>query len=103
MQTKIAVAILHGVGTQGVDFADGMIEKLKEKFKKELKSREPYPEKQLEIEFVHWAPALQNDQDELWKRMAEGGEMDFRRLRKFIVDFAGDAIAYQPASSDQVI
>ena len=103
MQTKLAVAILHGVGTQGDDFADEMIEKLREKFAKELKPRVSDPEKQLEIEFVHWAPALQNDQDELWKRMEKGGEMDFRRLRKFIVDFAGDAIAYQPASTDQVI
>jgi hypothetical protein len=99
---KIAVAIIHGVGTQGADFADDMIRMLKERFARDLKSCEANPETQLEFEFVHWAPVLQNTQDELWKRMVKGGDMDFRRLRKFMVDFAADAVAYQPAISEQL-
>jgi hypothetical protein len=45
---------------------------------------------------VYWGPILQVPEDVLWERMKAGGELDFTSLRRFIVSFAADALAYQP-------
>jgi hypothetical protein len=45
---------------------------------------------------VHWAKVLQAKEDELSIRLSLGGELGWKRLRGFMVNFAADAIAYQP-------
>src|SRR5262249_18340603 len=51
---------------------------------------------QLIMKPVYWAPAIQGDENELWNRLQQGGPMDFVKLRRFIIDFVADGIAYQP-------
>lgn len=94
MSTKIAVAIVHGVGMTKPDFAAGMIEELRERFGK---STGADPSVSLICEPVYWGPILQAPEDELWSRMKQGGDLDFTSLRRFMVSFAADALAYQPA------
>ena len=103
MSQKIAVAIIHGVGKQDPQFADGMTQELKGRFAKELGQKIQDPASELAILPVYWAPAVQDAEEELWRRMKRGGEMDFTTLRRFLVDFAGDAIAYQPTPKDRRI
>ena len=103
MSQKIAVAIIHGVGKQDPTFADGMAQELKGRFAKELGQQIQDPASELAILPVYWAPAVQDAEEELWRRMKRGGEMDFTTLRRFLVDFAGDAIAYQPTPKDRRI
>lgn len=103
MFQKIAVAVIHGIGKQELDFANGMIEELRERFAGHLESVVEDPAVQLLIEPIYWAPALQNLEDDLWNRMRQGGDMDFIKLRRFMVDFAADAIAYQPTPNDRQI
>jgi len=103
MSQKIAVAIIHGVGKQDPKFADGMTQELKGRFAKELGQKIQDPASELAILPVYWAPAVQDAEEELWRRMKRGGEMDFTTLRRFLVDFAADAIAYQPTPKDRRI
>jgi len=103
MSQKIAVAIIHGVGKQDPTFADGMAQELKGRFAKELGQQIQDPASELAILPVYWAPAVQDAEEELWRRMKRGGEMDFTALRRFLVDFVADAIAYQPTPKDRRI
>ncbi|HMP81416.1 MAG TPA: hypothetical protein PKA41_01765 [Verrucomicrobiota bacterium] len=101
MTRKIAVAIIHGVGTQKPDFAEPITAELTKRFSALIKGHAANPQSELVIEPVHWAPVLQRDEDELWNRLLKGGELDFIGLRKFMVSFAADAIAYQPAPKER--
>lgn len=100
MATKIAVAVIHGVGAQESDYAEPMIENLIERFVKE------FPDSQnardhIVLEPVHWAPILQKAQNRLWRKVSGQKDLDYIKLRKFMVGFAGDAIAYQPTPRDR--
>src|SRR5207245_267021 len=60
-------------------------------------ARSPSP--QLLFEEVNWSAALQSREDRLWQRLLPDGPMRYKRLRRFVVDFPADAVAYQPAPS----
>lgn len=100
MSNKIAVGIIHGVGVQKANFADGMIKEIRKRFASEIKKYSPSPEKEIVIKPIFWAPVLQKEQDRLWSLLNKGGKMSYKKLRRFIVDFAADAIAYQPSPQD---
>jgi hypothetical protein len=93
---KIAVAVVHGVGKQDPDFASAVIADLRERFARERIGGKSPPAGDLVLAPVYWALVLQDREDDLWKRMKRGGELDFTSLRQFLVDFAADGIAYQP-------
>lgn len=59
------------------------------------------PASELVMRPVYWAPELQDDENELWSRLRKGGDLDFLSLRRFMVNFAADAIAYQPAPKER--
>jgi hypothetical protein len=87
---SLAIAIVHGIGRPEPDFADEIMAALRERFRKKTGVDG------LLMKPVFWAPVLQDAENELWKRLSTGGPMDFMKLRRFMVDFAADAIAYQP-------
>jgi len=91
MGQKIAVAIIHGIGRTEPGFADGLMKDLRRRF-----ASEGADAPDLVMKPVYWSPVLQGGEDELWRRVKRGGPMDFTRLRRFMLDFAADAIAYQP-------
>ncbi|MBE2184786.1 MAG: chemotaxis protein [Anaerolineae bacterium] len=94
MGRKIAVMVIHGVGKQTPDFAARLTEMLFERCRPECGD-------DLVIESAYWAPVTQIEEDRLWQRVLEGGELDFLKLRRFLVDFMADAIAYQPTPNDR--
>ncbi|HET7616127.1 MAG TPA: chemotaxis protein [Bacillales bacterium] len=96
MTQKIAVAILHGIGSQKECFADDMIRLLKSRFGSEIKDHASNPEAELVFKPVFWASVFENEEKKLWERMKKSGEMDFKRLRLFVINYLADAIAYQP-------
>ena len=101
MSTKIAVAIIHGVGKQDEHFADGMKAELQQRFASQLPSAVLFPEAEIVIEPVYWAPVLQKKEDLLWAKMKGAADLDFLDLRQVMIDIAADAIAYQPAPNDR--
>ncbi len=96
MSKKIAVAIVHGVGTQGSHFAGPMIEELTDRFADHTGLDNAAARAELIMEPVYWAPVLQGEEDRLWRRVSVRRDLDWVKARRFMIDFAGDAIAYQP-------
>lgn len=94
---KIAVAIVHGVGDTKPDFAEGMIAELRARFAKATGADATTA---LICQPVYWGPILQTPENELWSRLRAGGDLDFTSLRRFMVSFAADALAYQPAEGE---
>jgi hypothetical protein len=96
VSSPVALAIVHGVGIQGADFAEPMIRELRKRFAQELGISKEEADGALVVESVHWAPVLQEPQALLRERVGAEHALDYEKLRGFMVDFAGDAIAYQP-------
>ena len=101
MTQKIAVAIIHGVGAQNAKFAEPMAEEITERFAKQLPKTVENPKGELVIVPIHWAPVLQTAQTRLWRKVNQNSNLDWTRLRRYMIDFVGDAIAYQPSPREK--
>src|SRR5437762_14126375 len=97
MPQSVAVAIVHGIGRQKEDFASAIIQQLRKRVAQQL-GEDPQEAPRFFFEPVFWAPVLQKEEDELWSCLRKGGGLGWTELRGFMVDFAADAIAYQPIS-----
>ncbi|AXI10125.1 chemotaxis protein [Oceanobacillus sp. 143] len=94
MTQKIAIAILHGMGTPKEDFAEEIMKRISKRFAKKLPFENA--ENELVFEPVFWSQIFEPKQTELWSKMQLSADLDFPRLRRFVIEFLGDAIAYQP-------
>ncbi|MEN2768573.1 chemotaxis protein [Ornithinibacillus xuwenensis] len=94
MSQKVAILILHGAGTPERNFAEKLIEKIKAGFNRKL----PRKKAELELVFepVYWSAIFAPEQTKLWEQLREYRELDFGRLRRFVLEFLADAVAYQP-------
>ncbi len=101
MTQKIAVALIHGIGKQEPDFADSIMYEIKKQFVEFISGKVKNPALEIIIEPVYWAPVIQRHEDKLWLRVKHGGILDFRNLRRLMIDFAADSIAYQPIINDR--
>jgi hypothetical protein len=101
MAHKIAVAFIHGIGRTAPGYSAAMQRALTRGFAHKIGRTVPDPEAELIFEEVDWSVALQSDEDRLWRRLHSAALMRFNRLRQFMVNFAADAIAYQPVPSDR--
>lgn len=99
MAQNIAVAVIHGVGRQGSDFAEGLIDKVKDRFAELISGLGHNPDEMLVMEPVLWSPVLENEENELWRRLKREANLGYSDLRQFIISFAADAIAYQPIAT----
>lgn len=89
-----AVIFIHGVGKQQVGYSGELEDHLCNALSDFLDDEGH----NIIFKEVLWAPILQRHQNELWKRVKKGdgkNDLDMVKLRKFMVGFAGDAIAYQ--------
>ncbi|WP_404454677.1 chemotaxis protein [Virgibacillus necropolis] len=94
MAQKIAVAFLHGAGTPDEDFADEMIRKIKKGFIEKLGNKNANQE--LVFESVFWSSVFENEEKKLLGRLQKNTDLDYLWLRRFVVEFLADAVAYQP-------
>ncbi len=94
MTQKIAVAIIHGIGTQKPDFAKELIAELDSRCHADCGD-------DIVAETVHWAPVLEDAETRLWSNLQDGGRLRLKTPRRFLIDFLGDAFAYQLAPSDR--
>jgi pimeloyl-ACP methyl ester carboxylesterase len=96
MPKQLAVAFVHGIGNQGPDFSDGMAADVLKRFAGYTKLSRADAANVLVFQPVFWAPVLAAKEQLLWGKLLEGGELDYLSLRRFMVNFAADAVAYQP-------
>jgi len=95
MSKKIAVAIVHGTGRKGPDFADDTMKELQERFPAHLS--DAYDDAELVMEPVYWADITRQREDEIWNRVKKSGPMQSLKMRRFIFNVTGDTLAYQPS------
>jgi hypothetical protein len=90
MSMKLAVAVIHGMGTQGEDFAEPAISELSDRLRALDKDH-----KEVAWARLYWADILRVQQQEYLSRVRAANPLDWNRLRGFVVDGLGDAAAYQ--------
>ncbi|AFZ22669.1 hypothetical protein Cylst_0306 [Cylindrospermum stagnale PCC 7417] len=104
MSQKIAIAIIHGLGTANPEFANeknpdkfvsGIAQQLKSRFSALMGEKLEDADSKLKIKPVYWAPVLQDIQDELGKRLSLDSLNNFFGLREFVFHSLADSIGYQ--------
>jgi hypothetical protein len=85
---KILVVIIHGIGMQDKAYADSFIKKIEQKYGKGNLIFEP----------ICWQEDIQPLEDALYKKEEKLG---WRKLRKFLIGYAGDAICYQQSIKER--
>ncbi len=89
---KIGVSIIHGMGNQNRDFADKLIKEIKIMYRDIAEGE--YKSAGIYFKPVYWAGVLNDEERKMWNNL-NLDSLDFRDFRKFIVNYLGDAIAYQ--------
>ncbi|WP_085523599.1 chemotaxis protein [Tuberibacillus sp. Marseille-P3662] len=98
MTQKLAVAIIHGAGSQKKTFATKMIKKIDKQFNKRLQKDMNVTETGLVFQPVFWSSVFEEEEKVLLQKLQQGGNLDYHRLRQFTIEFLADAVAYQPTS-----
>jgi hypothetical protein len=87
MTYKLGALVIHGIGEQERDFADGLIEEVSGRLNARANEVCWMP--------VWWAPLVEPSETALMNRLTAGGNLDWQWLRRFVVHFLADAVAYQ--------
>ena len=95
MVADIGVLVVHGMGAPKEAFADSLCASLN----KEL-DRIGYETGRVAWRSGFWAQELEDKEKKLWDDLSLK-ELDWDRLRRFVVSAFGDAIAYQRATRGQ--
>jgi hypothetical protein len=92
MSFQVAVLVIHGMGSQKSDFARAMIEELEERLRRRGKNPAA-----VAWQAVHWADVIAPRQDAFLQAITTepANDIDFMRLRHFVISALGDASAYQ--------
>ena len=85
---KLGALIIHGMGDQEDDFADG----IKEALSKRITDLGADPSEVI-WKPVYWAPVLKDWQEDLLT-LSAANNLDWMWLREFVVKSLGDAVAY---------
>lgn len=96
---KIAVAIIHGMGSQQEGYAKKTVEKIKRAFAKEMEALVNHPADQLVIESILWAPIFEPKEMALYNKTVMANQLHFKKTRRFVISYLGDAIAYRPVET----
>lgn len=90
MPADLGVLVVHGMGAQEEDFADGFVREMGRR----LERLGVAPER-IVWRAGWWADLVRDREEKLWRDLSRGHELDFAKLRRFIISHFGDALAYQ--------
>ncbi|TCN25117.1 chemotaxis protein [Mesobacillus foraminis] len=96
---KIAVAIVHGMGNQRENFAHEMKDLLNEVIEEKGRSTGKSANEMVSIVPIYWADVFEQGEADLYKVLVEDKNLRFKELRRFIIHYLADAIAYQPVET----
>jgi len=91
MTPQVGVLVVHGIGIQQKElFAADFIRAADDRLHRLGVERGA-----ITWELGYWADLLDPREELLWTRLAAGGDLDYAPLRRFLLSFFGDAIAYR--------
>ncbi|MBM7571651.1 chemotaxis protein [Aquibacillus albus] len=96
MFKKLAVAIVHGMGNQKEGFAEKYIDVIRSKFSEKIDHLVESPSAYLIIQPIQWATVFADREESLFSKTVSANHLHYQKLRKFLIHYLGDAIAYQP-------
>ena len=104
MSQKIAVAVIHGAGSQDPGYANMLIAGLKQRIQAHLPTDNNTVDDKVVFKVIYWANILAKKQRILWKSVTDDDEtLRLTEFRKFIINFGADAVAYQPGAKRREI
>ncbi|MGH7539081.1 MAG: hypothetical protein ACREMF_10615 [Gemmatimonadales bacterium] len=86
----VALCVVHGIGMQRKDWADEFVATVRRVVARRHPEIDVYPL------VVWWAPVTQRYEDKLIARHRSG--LSWNRLRRLVIGFGGDVVAYQSPS-----
>lgn len=101
MYKKLGIAIIHGMGNQKQDFADEMIDLIKNRFSLKIANIVPNPSSFLVFQPIQWSSIFEEREEKLFKDVVLENELNFKGLRKFTIQYVGDVIAYQQVETSK--
>jgi hypothetical protein len=101
MGHPVAVLSLHGVGRTKPGYSAPLARAVAARLARKIAAETDASDSAVVFEEVNWSAALQAAENRLWKRLRPASPLRWLRLRHFMLDFAADAIAYQPIQSDR--
>jgi len=90
MTARVAVAIIHGMGNQEQDFHLPLVEDITRKLKQQHIDPDDFA-----FRPIWWARIMAAKEEWLIEALKKNNNLDWMRLRKFVVQALADAIAYQ--------
>lgn len=93
-KAAVGVLVVHGLGTQGKDYAKRMIEELTDRLGDQAKHVAWKP--------VYWANVLSKRQQAYLDRAAKGHGLDWKWARRFAVNALSDAVSYRYVQRDSL-
>jgi hypothetical protein len=97
MSKELVVLVIHGMGSQGPDFADEMIEEVNNRVEKLGKDFT-----QIVWQPIYWADITEPKELGYLKSARENNDLDWIKLRKFMLTSFGDASAYRQVPGSDV-
>lgn len=96
--TRVAVMVIHGLGMQKEDYADTLISRLNKEFD-QVMVLPGAAAACLDIEPVFWADVFADKEEELYQKLVKDQVLNYQLLRRFIIHYLADAVAYQPVEN----
>jgi hypothetical protein len=90
MAPEIGILVIHGIGIQDKNFANGLIDKVNG----HLKNIGVTPDA-VAWEPAFWADLLTKNEEGLWKDLSARHDLGWVKVRQFIINVLADALAYQ--------
>ena len=101
MGHTVAVLSLHGIGRTKPGYSAPLVRAISSRVTRLLGAERDPHLPAVVFEEVNWSAVLQAEENRLWKRLHPLAPLRYQPLRHFMIDFAADAIAYQPIHSDR--
>jgi pimeloyl-ACP methyl ester carboxylesterase len=90
MAPEIGILVVHGIGVQDKNFANGLITKVNGR----LKDIGVNPGA-VAWESAFWADLLTQKEDDMWKALSPNHDLGWEKVRQFVINVLADALAYQ--------
>ncbi len=99
---RVALAVIHGIGSQDPTLADGFFEPIRERFASQLRDLPGDPQDRLVTRVIALSDLLRSGERDLLARLSRDHRLAWSGLRSFMADYIGDAVGYQRSEREDI-